>query len=70
MNESTVGRRQDACLRAIAAHWRAFGESTTREELGRALGITKVSAHLLCVKLERKGLIHREPRIHRGLEVA
>lgn len=66
---STDNKRQDACLRAIAAHWRAFGESPTREELGRALGITKVSAHLLCVKLERKGLIHRVPRIHRGLEV-
>ena len=67
---STNNKRQDACLRAIAAHWRAFGESPTREELGRALGISKVSAHLLVEKLVDKGRVIRAPRMHRGLEVA
>lgn len=56
-------------LEAIAAHWRAYGEAPTRAELGRALGITAVSAHLLVHKLARDGLVVVVPRLHRGVEV-
>lgn len=65
-----TGPRQAQALHAIADHWRAFGEAPTRVELGRALGISAVSAHLLVVKLARDGLVLVEPRKHRGLEVA
>jgi len=65
-----TGARQKAALQAIAQHWRAHGEAPTREELGRALGITKVSAHLLVHKLHRDGLVVVAPRAHRGVEVA
>ena len=65
-----TGPRQQAALQAIAAHWRAFGEAPTRGELGRALGINAVSAHLLVGKLARDGLVVVAPRLHRGVEVA
>lgn len=65
-----TGPRQRAALRAIASHWRAHGEAPTRAELGRALGITAVSAHLLVGKLHRDGLVIVAPRLHRGVEVA
>ena len=61
--------RQQAALRAIRAHWQAFNEAPTRSELGRALGITRVSAHLLVKKLARDGLVHVEPGKHRNVEV-
>ena len=59
-----------AALRAIRAHWRAFGEAPTRAELGRALGITRVSAHLLVRKLQRDGLVLVEPGRWRNVEEA
>ena len=65
-----TGARQRAALRAIAGHWRAHGEAPTRAELGRALGITAVSAHLLVRKLHRDGLVIIAPRAHRSVEVA
>lgn len=65
-----IGPRQRAALDAVAAHWRAYGESPTRAELGRALGITAVSAHLLAGKLASAGLLIVAPRVHRGMEVA
>jgi len=61
--------RQQAALTAIARHWKAYAEAPTRAELGRALGITKVSAHLLVKKLARDGLVHVEPGKHRNVEV-
>ena len=65
-----TGHRQQAALQAISAHWRAFGEAPTRVELGRALGITAVSAHMLVQKLARAGLVVVAPRMHRGVAVA
>ena len=65
-----TGPRQSAALQAIAEHWRAFGESPTRVELGRALGISAVSAHQLVGKLSRDGLVVVARRTHRGVEVA
>jgi DNA-binding MarR family transcriptional regulator len=62
--------RQYDCLQAIAAHWRAYGEGPTRSELGRALGITKVSAHLLVNKLCNAGLVIRQRGSHRGVILA
>jgi DNA-binding MarR family transcriptional regulator len=59
--------RQYDCLQAIAKHWRAYGEGPTRSELGRALGITKVSAHLLVEKLHAAGLVIRQRGAHRGV---
>lgn len=65
-----TGARQRAALRAIAMHWKTYGEAPTRAELGRSLGITAVSAHLLVAKLHRDGLVVVAPRVHRGVEVA
>ena len=53
----TTPTRQAACLEAIRAHWRQYGQAPTRTELGRALGITKVSAHLLVGKLAAAGAV-------------
>lgn len=61
--------RQHAALVVIKKHWRAYGEAPTRTELGRALGITKVSAHLLIRKLQARGLVHVVPHKHRNVEV-
>jgi Mn-dependent DtxR family transcriptional regulator len=60
--------RQRDCLEAIRAHWRAYGEAPTRAELGRALGITAVSAHLLVRGLARVGAVCVVPRVHRNVE--
>lgn len=65
-----TGPRQLAALRMISAHWKAHGEAPTRAELGSALGITAVSAHLLIGKLHRDGLVIVAPRLHRAVEVA
>ncbi len=62
--------RQQQALDAIRAHWRAYSESPTRAELGRALGITAVSAHLLVRGLQRAGRVVVAPRVHRGIDVA
>lgn len=62
--------RQQAALDAIRAHWRAFGEAPTRAELGRALGVSKVSAHLLVCKLAAAGHVTVAPRVHRNVEAA
>lgn len=69
-HQPRTGPRQRAALQAIQAHWRAYGEAPTRAELGQALGISKVSAHLLVSKLRRDGLVVVAPRLHRGVEVA
>lgn len=42
----------------------------TRAELGRELGITKVSAHLHVIALRDKGLLRVEARRHRGVRLA
>lgn len=65
-----TGPRQQQALAAIAGHWRAFGEAPTRAELGRAMGISAVSAHLLVQKLARDGLVILASKMHRGVEVA
>ena len=65
-----TGPRQYDALKAIKNHWDAFYESPTRSELGRALGISTVSAHLLVKKLARDGLVTVEPKLARGVEVA
>ena len=62
--------RQAACLREFERHLSAHGEPPTREELGRALGVSKVSAHHLVVRLEEKGMIRRSRNVRRGLERA
>ena len=61
--------RQEQALAAIRDWWAAYGESPTRTELGRALGITKVSAHLLVRSLERAGKVIVHPGIWRNIEV-
>ena len=63
-----AGKRQAACLRVIRQHWRRYGESPTRGEIGAALGITKVSAHLLVQKLARDGLVRVTPGTWRNVE--
>jgi DNA-binding transcriptional regulator LsrR (DeoR family) len=66
----SIPPRQSDCLRAIKAHWAEFSESPTRLEIGRALGITPVSAHLLVRKLAKAGAVDVVPRIHRGIGLA
>lgn len=61
--------RQQDCLAAIRAWWANFHESPTRAELGRALGINKVSAHLLVTKLEAAGHVTTHPGMWRNIEV-
>lgn len=63
-----VGGRQLDALNAIRAHWRSYGEAPTRTELGKALGVTKVSAHLLVRRLQRAGLVVVTPGMHRNVE--
>lgn len=60
---------QTTTLQAIASHYSAFGESPTRTELGRTLGITKVSAHLTVRRLERDGLVVTHPGKWRNIEL-
>ena len=64
----SVGPRQLEALNAIRAHWRAYGEAPTRTELGKALGVTKVSAHLLVRRLQQAGLVVVTPGMHRNVE--
>lgn len=49
--------RQAECLRHIVKHFRSWEEYPTRSEIGRSMGIDKVSAHLLVKKLEADGLV-------------
>lgn len=60
-----LGPRQRAALRYIASR----KESPTRSEIGRRLGITAVSAHLLVDKLIAAGLVQRIPGGWRNLGV-
>lgn len=64
-----MSARQDDCLREIRAWWAAYGKSPTRTELGKRLGITKVSAHLLVDRLESAGLVVTHPGVWRNIEV-
>ncbi len=64
-----TGPRQLAALAAITKHWQAYGQAPTRAELGRSLGISAPSAHLLVKKLERAGLVVLAPRVHRVCEI-
>lgn len=64
-----TGPRQHDALKAIKAYWRHHSESPTCLELGEALGISRVSAHLLVKKLARDGLVVTEPKMTRGMEV-
>lgn len=66
---SDLPKRQAECLRAIRRHWRAYQCSPTRAELGRELGITKVSAHLLVTKLEAAGHVVTLPGGWRNIVV-
>lgn len=61
MPDHKLPRRQAECLRAIRRYWRANQISPTRSELGRELGITRVSAHLLVAKLEASGHVATIP---------
>lgn len=70
MTRTYTGPAQARALAAIEAHWAEFSESPTRVELGRALGITPVSAHLLVHKLAKAGAVDVVPRIHRGIGLA
>ncbi len=62
--------RQAQCLQVIRNHWRIYSEAPTRTEIGHALGISKVSAHLLVKKLERDGLVRIVPGCWRNVEAA
>jgi Mn-dependent DtxR family transcriptional regulator len=64
-----VSTRQEDCLHEIRAWIAANGKSPTRSELGRRLGITKVSAHQLVAKLERAGMVVTHPGVWRNIEV-
>ena len=59
--------RQIKCLEFIRGYINAFEQSPTRTELGKHLGITKVSAHLLVDKLKRDGYVYTEPGHHRNI---
>ena len=61
-------QRQDECLAVIVNHWRAYHEAPTRSEIGRAMGITRVSAHLLIAKLEAAGRVTTTPGYWRNVE--
>lgn len=60
-----LGRRQQAALRYIAGR----KTSPTRSEIGRHLGITRESAHLLVGKLIAAQLVGRYPNGWRNLYV-
>jgi DNA-binding IclR family transcriptional regulator len=60
-----VGRRQAAALRYIARR----KTPPTRSEIGRHLGITRVSAHLLVDKLVSAQLLARDGLGWRNLRV-
>lgn len=64
-----TGPRQLAALAAIKSHWKHYSEAPTQSEVGRALGVSKVSAHLLIQKLARDGLVVVHPKLARGVEV-
>jgi DNA-binding IclR family transcriptional regulator len=58
-----LGPRQIAALRIIAR----AKQPPTRSELGRRLGITRESAHLLVDKLIAQRLVSRTPATHRNI---
>lgn len=64
-----TGPRQLDALAAVRAYQRARGISPTRAEVGVALGITAVSAHLLLRKLAAAGLLRLATRRHRGISL-
>lgn len=65
----TIGPRQLQALKLLAKNEKPGREPLTRSELGTRLGITKVSAHLLVVKLEAAGLVQRTPGAWRNVLV-
>lgn len=61
-----LGPRQLAVLRYLA---QCKEDTPSRSEIGRHLGVTRVSAHLLVDKLLDAGLVSRVPGVWRNLYV-
>lgn len=65
-----TGPGQQRVQAAVAMWWRVYGESPTRAELGRHLGISREVVGKLARKLQRDGKLVVHYRIHRGMELA
>lgn len=61
-------KRQQELLRYLVKR-DAKNDPPTRSEMGRHLGISAVSAHLLLKALERRGYVRIYPGVQRGLHV-
>ena len=69
MTRTYTGPAQARLLAAVKLWWREFGESPTRAELARYLGISREVAGRTARKLHRDGLLIVEWRKHRAMEV-
>lgn len=69
MPRTYTGPGQARVYAAVRMWWREFGESPTRAELARYLGISREVVGKLARKLARDGLLIVEYRKHRGMEV-
>lgn len=63
------GPRQQQALRTIMEFMVRFDRPPTRDELGKKLKVSKVTAHLLVKKLERDQLVVLEQGTHRNIRL-
>ena len=69
-----LSQKQLGDLRFIADHIREFGRPPTIREVAdgrgsRYFGLSTKAAYDKILALERRGLITREPRIYRGIQI-
>ena len=58
--------REHEVIEAMGTHWRLHGDYPTRTELGKALDISKVTAHLHLHRLAQSGVVKIAAGRHRG----
>jgi DNA-binding MarR family transcriptional regulator len=61
--------KQGQYLAFIYAYTRVFGRPPAEADLQRHFGVSPPSVHQMVLTLERAGLIRRQPRVARSIEV-
>jgi SOS-response transcriptional repressor LexA len=75
MNQMSGGHRpsftskQGQYLAFIDAYTRVNGRPPAEADMQRYFGVTPPSVHQMVLTLERQGLIRRQPRVSRSIEV-
>lgn len=69
VSASDLTPRQAECLAAIRVYFKQWGQCPTRTELSRTLGVSKIAAHALVMRLERSGRILIIPGQWRNIRI-